>query len=244
MRPRYVRTLRWIGALVALLALTWVCAPSAVAGGPTSVLVASPESGETAALYYSDGDYEELMRQLGAPADPMARPTGQRERPASLDGAVGSRLINVTWMVHDVRPWRVDQLYPGADPATVWIHTAFEPSSSDGVWHRAKRPAQLHALLRKLGVMGPKTGEGAAPGAVVPSAAAGPEKDSGTESAGSRSSGADADSVWWWVIPGLAAGVAIGLGVRPLAARLPRPPFRRGGERGPGDGPRQQLLDV
>ncbi|WP_405985053.1 hypothetical protein [Streptomyces sp. NBC_00872] len=244
MRPRYARTLRWIGALVAMLALTWVCAPSAVAGGPTSVLVASPESGETAALYYSDGDYEELMRQLGALADPMARPTGQPERPVSLDGAVGSRLINVTWMVHDVQPWRVDQLYPSADPATVWIHTAFEPSSSDGVWRRAKRPAQLHTLLRKLGVMGPKTGESAAPGALVPSASAGPEEDRGTESAGSRSSGADAGSVWWWAIPGLAAGVAIGLGVRPLVARLPRPPFRRGGERGPGDGPRQQLLDV
>ncbi|MEU0398105.1 hypothetical protein ABZ208_36215 [Streptomyces sp. NPDC006208] len=55
---RLLRLLRRLAALATVLALTWFFAPSAVAGGPTSVLITSPESEEAAALYYANEDYE------------------------------------------------------------------------------------------------------------------------------------------------------------------------------------------
>ncbi len=62
-------------ALTAALALiVWAASPAS-AGGPTSVLVVSPESQETASAYCSDKAYSELERLLG----PVGK--GTRERP-------------------------------------------------------------------------------------------------------------------------------------------------------------------
>ncbi|MFI6085887.1 hypothetical protein ACIBBB_33950 [Streptomyces sp. NPDC051217] len=252
MRLLCTGTVRRFAALIAVTALTWVFAPSAVAGGPTSVLVASPESQETAALYYSDAEYEALSKQLGAQGVGVL-PDGQKKRPSSVDSAVGSRQINVTWMAHDVHPWRLDQVYPSADLSTVWIYTSTDTQGAQtGVWHKAKQPASLHALLEKIGVMGePRGFDGAAvpptSEADDPATAADapsqdqkrtPEERSGA--AGASSGGTDG---WWWAIPALGAGVVLGLVLRPLAGRLPRPPFGRGGDR-PEAGPRRQLLDT
>ncbi|MDX3852259.1 hypothetical protein [Streptomyces sp. AK02-01A] len=253
MRQRYARTLRRAAVLVAALALTWGFAPSAMAGGPTSVLIASPESEETAALYYTDKEYAELTRQLGALEEPAPKAPGQKERPRSLDGALGSRQINVTWMLHDVRPWRVDRVYTSADLSTIWIATLPQPSPRQEVsWHRAEQPAALRALLKKLGLMGEKTGAGLSGGMAPPPAveaggsaagAAGPDVPAREREEATASAAADDSAVWWWAAGALGAGTAIGLVLRPLAGRLPRPPF--GGRGGPGTGgPRQQLLDV
>ncbi|MFD5894208.1 hypothetical protein [Streptomyces sp. NPDC060366] len=244
MRLRRTSTVRRLAALIAVTALTWVFAPSAVAGGPTSVLIASPESAETASLYHSDAEYEALSRQLGGEGM-GALPEGRKKRPGSLDSAMGSRQINVTWMVHDVQPWRLDRVYPSADTSEIWIHTSTDMRGTEtGVWHRAEEPAALRALLKKIGVMGEKTAQGA--GAAVPPAGetekteATRETDEVDEVAGVSSGGTDG---WWWAIPALGAGVVLGLVLRPLAGRLPRPPYRRGGGR-PEAGPRGQLLDV
>lgn len=247
MRLRRTSTVRRLAALIAVTALTWAFAPSAVAGGPTSVLITSPESAETSSLYYSDSEYEALARQLGGEGM-GALQEGRKKRPGSLDSAMGSRQINVTWMVHDVQPWRLDRVYPSADTSEIWIHTSTDmPGTETGVWHRAQEPAALRALLKRIGVMGERTAQGA--GAAVPPAGEtekteatreADETDETDEAAGAPSVGTDG---WWWAIPALGAGVVLGLVLRPLAGRLPRPPYRRGGGR-PEAGPRRELLDV
>ncbi|MER7661329.1 MULTISPECIES: hypothetical protein [unclassified Streptomyces] len=240
-----MRLLRRLAALATVLALSWVLAPSAVAGGPTSVLVTSPESGETASLYNSDAQYGSLLKLLGE------GPTkGQTDRPPSLDMALGTRQINVTWMIHDVQPWRVDQVYPGDRAGLVWIHTATNLETQQGYWHQARQPAELTTLFTKLGLMGEKSsGAGVAQ---FPPAWGGeqqrapePADAAGAGSAGASAAAArasDGTEGWWWAIPGLVGGAALALVLRPVVSRLPRPPFGRGdGTR--ETGPRQQLLD-
>ncbi|MFD9221226.1 hypothetical protein ACFWDI_14710 [Streptomyces sp. NPDC060064] len=242
-----MRLLRRLAALATVLALTWIFAPSAVAGGPTSVLITSPESGETASLYYSDKEYTALLDLLGA-----EKVKGRKERPPSLDMAVGTRQVNVTWMVHDVAPWRVDRVYPGERPGLVWIHTATEPTPQQGYWHQARNPAELTRLFKKLGLMGKKSGGSGV--AMFPPAwgeEQGQDRGGSSEAAAppqeerrqpAAAAAGDGTTDWWWAISGLAAGAVLALVLRPVASRLPRPPFGRGGGT-PETGPRQELLD-
>jgi hypothetical protein len=213
-----------------VLAVTVWGAPSASAGGPTSVLVVSPESRETASLYCSDERYAELDRLLG----PSSADTRTKAPEANL---LAARQINVTWMAHDVSPWRLDQVFPLADGDQVWIHTEV-PETVNGHWHRTKNPAQLRALLTDLGVMGKVSGEGHA---IIPAPAQESGSDAGavdTEPSASLSSTADDDTEWWWAIPGLAAGAVLALVLRPFV--LGKPWDRLRGE----TGPRQELRDV
>ncbi|WP_234048257.1 hypothetical protein [Streptomyces liliifuscus] len=228
------------------LGLVVMCAPTAAAGGPTSVLVVSPESGQSAALYNSKEEYGELERLLGQPG------SGTREEPPGL-GVGSGRQINVTWMIHDVSPWRVDRVYPET-PRTkdVWIHTAANvPKSMNGYWHKAEQPAAVRALFKKLGVLGESSGGGA--GAIYPAPwettedaaaaapAPGPTQRSGTAAAAAAAG--DDGTDWWWAIPGLATGAVLALVLRPFVGRLPgvrqlgRPRVREAG-------PRQELRDV
>lgn len=245
MRMLCTSTVRRLGVLIAVMALTWLFAPSAVAGGPTSVLITSPESAETASLYFSDAEYEALSKQLDGQGM-GALPEGRTKRPASMDSAVGSRQINVTWMIHDVQPWRLDQVYPSEDLSTVWIHTSTDIQGTEtGVWHKAKQPAALRALLKRIGVMGEKKGHGVAVppiGGTDDAAAVDTPVEQQARPAVSVASAGGTDG-WWWAIPALGAGVVLGLVLRPLAGRLPRPPFGRGGN-GPEAGPRRQVPDM
>ncbi|MFI1480761.1 hypothetical protein [Streptomyces sp. NPDC020747] len=239
---------------VMALGLVVMCAPTAAAGGPTSVLVVSPESGQSAAIYNSKEEYGELERLLGSPG------SGTREEPPGL-GVGSGRQINVTWMIHDVSPWRVDRVYPET-PRTkdVWIHTAANvPESMNGYWHRAEQPAAVRALLKKLGVLGESSSKSA--GAIYPApwetkagAAAGPapapESESESESAersgtatATAVAAADDDTDWWWAIPGVATGAVLALGLRPFVGRFPG--VRQLGRRREREtGPRQELRDV
>lgn len=228
------------GALTAALALLlWGAASPASAGGPTSVLLVSPESTETAALYHSDKEYGELEQLLGAPGK------GSRDKPPEA-GLTAARQINVTWMVHDVTPWRLDRVYPVHKGQDVWIHTAANlDSTTNGAWHRADHPSQLRVLLKELGLMGRTSGEGNA--AILPPAweTSGTEETAeeqpaqagtgpGSGSGAARGEGTD----WWWALPGAAAGAVLALLLRPFATRLPLDRLR--GE----PGPRQELRDV
>lgn len=233
------------GVLAAALGLTLWGAGSASAGGPTSVLIVSPESTETASLYHSDKEYGQLQRLLGEPG------AGSADKPPEADLITGPQ-INVTWMLHDVTPWRVDRVYPAADSEAVWIHTAANlDASTNGTWHRAEQPAGLRGLLENLGVMGEASDgdysveyppawdmygtdtEKAEAEATEPTPAAAPAQRPG--------SGDGAD--WWWALPGLAAGAVLALVLRPFATRLPEvPALRRWRVREPG--PRQELRDV
>jgi len=226
-----------LGALAAALVLTLWGAPTASAGGPTSVLMVSPESGETASLYYSDGEYEKLERLLGPPG------AGTRTRPPEAN-LLAARQINVTWMLHDVSPWRLDQVFPSADKGEVWIHTVENvPESVNSFWHRTENPAQLRALLKDLGLMGEASGEGHA---IFPApeqeatGGAGEAAPSAAETPVSRTSSATADDGpgWWWALPGLAAGAVLALVLRPFVLRMRWERTRR------EPGPRQELRDV
>ncbi|OSP40801.1 hypothetical protein B7767_24350 [Streptomyces sp. 13-12-16] len=236
-----------MGALTAALALmVWGAAPAS-AGGPTSVLVVSPGSEETASLYYSDAEYGQLERLLG-PSD-----RGTRDKPPEADLA-SVRLINVSWMLHDVTPWRVDRVFLGSIEEDVWIHTAAKlPETPNGVWHRAEDPSDLHKLLYGLGVMSHTTGTDPAPdiypvpwetettGATAGSGTpgSGAEQDAAADSRTRAASGAGDGTDWWWAIPGMVAGAALALVLRPYVTRWP--PIRR---RKDDPGPRQELLDA
>ncbi|MEU6761442.1 hypothetical protein ABZ916_02860 [Streptomyces sp. NPDC046853] len=244
-------------ALAAGVALVVTGAPRAVAAGPTSVLVVSPESGESAALHVSDEEYGELERALGELGE------GRREQPPGLSLSEGSRQINVTWMVHDVMPGRVDRAYPaapgseggegsesGGKAGTVWIHTTADVASMAGTWHKAKDPARLTALFKKLGVMGAPSDDGRrgpAPGAGGADPAP-PAPEAGTgQAATGRAEGTrgDGGTDWWWAIPGAAGGAAGALLLRgPLAERRPLLAWLRGRRRPHEDGPRQELRDL
>ncbi|MFI8203134.1 hypothetical protein [Streptomyces sp. NPDC085937] len=223
--------------MTAPVLLLWATTPAS-AGGPTSVLVVSVSSTETASLYYTDKQYTELERLLG----PMN--TGTRERPPTLSLASG-RQINVTWMVHDVTPWRVDQIFLPDGARDAWIHTASRiADGNEGVWHAAKDPYDLRKFLYELGVMGPATGHEpfAVPPAPPEDGQAAPDDAGSTApvvSAAPPTAGDGTD--WWWAIPGLAAGAVLALLLRPYALRgAAAVRARRDGD---GPGPRQQLLD-
>lgn len=247
-----MRTVRRLAALTTALAaalavLVWG-APQALAGGPTSALVVSPESKQSASLYFTDKEYAQLSRLLSEPG------RGKTEPAPGL--AVGSgRQLNVTWLLHDVQTWRVDRVYPDtAGIKDVWIHTSTGmpqstqmPPNLTGFWHKARHPAELRTLLHKLGVMGKAASGGAAPifpptGSAEASAAADPEGVSTAPSPSAATTHGDG-SDWWWAIPGLLAGAALALLLRPLVIRLPQT-VAASVRRRTDTGPRQELRDV
>ncbi|MFI6289377.1 hypothetical protein ACIBCM_32310 [Streptomyces sp. NPDC051018] len=252
-----MRLLRRLAALAAVLVLGLVFAPGAVAGGPTSVLLVSPSTGETASLYASDSKYTALQEQLGGGFE---QPRGEAKPPAGLELDDQPRQINVTWMAHDVEPWRWDRVYLGSD-RVVWIHSTVKHSDGDtrsgaGAWHRAEDPRALTALLRSLGVSTEKTATdkgGITP--VAPTFEPPPAENEPPPAANEKQAGAgeplkatetavassDATTNWWWAIPGLITGAVLTVLLRPLLSRLPRPPFRSPGRR--NKEPRAELLD-
>lgn len=231
--------------VAAVLGLLLWGASAAVAGGPTSVLVTSPQSAQATARYYSDAEYGRLQELLGP------ENTGAREAPEDA-GLTRARQINVTWLVHDMSPWRLDRVFPVDSKArTVWIHTTTDVTASgNGYWHRAEHPAELRALLEKLGVMGPVT-DGKGYGGVFPapwqsdppagsSAAPAPPAEEEAVTKVSVTTGSEDGTDWWWSLPGAAAGAVLALLIRPLAARVAA--TRR--STGRTAEPRQELRDI
>ncbi|MEU6125287.1 hypothetical protein, partial [Streptomyces sp. NPDC047123] len=218
-----MRTARgWGGAAAGLgvtAALVALGAPEAAAGGPTSVLLVSPESTRSAALYYSDEEYGALERMLQP-----AGSAGQRggEDPPGLGIGESTRQINVTWMVHDVQPWRVDRVYPpqpGKKGKEVWVHRSTDPDSMNGDWYRAKDPRRLTSLFKELGLLGrasdrgtsgiaPDMGSKPAPTAAEETGTGGARRPA---AAGGTGAPGSADPDWWWVIPGAGAGAVAAL---------------------------------
>ncbi|MEV6052699.1 hypothetical protein [Streptomyces sp. NPDC052107] len=246
------------GMLVAMFALLLWGAPTAMAGGPTSVLVASPESGETHALYFTDKEYDTLQRLLG----PENKGTPEKPPEADVDSA---RQINITWLVHDIAPWRVDRVFViDSRPRDVWIHTAADvPDSLNGFWHRAGHPSQLRALLKKLGVMGPRTTDtgyaglfpapwqsvmpgaaGSTAGSVVTAGPAAQTPGAGRPGhSGVEAASGGVGSGWWWAGPGAAAGAVLALVLGPGGVLIRRAAARRSAGP-PREEPRQELIDL
>ncbi|CAM5729906.1 hypothetical protein SALBM311S_00400 [Streptomyces alboniger] len=233
-----------IGSLAVTLALMMWGASSASAGGPTSVLVTSPASGEADALYYSDNGYRELQQLLGAAG------RGTRDQPPEAE-LTRDHQINVTWLAHDISPWRLDRVFPAESGAgAVWIHTAANlPDTPNGYWHRADHPTRLRALLSKLGVMGKVSGEGytgifPAPWQSETPPAADPDTE--TAELGTGAPVASDDTHWWTVggawstVAGLGVGFLTGVG----GALLIRRAAARPGAGPPREEPRQELIDL
>ncbi|MCL6734179.1 hypothetical protein [Streptomyces neyagawaensis] len=240
-------------ALLTGFGLVLLGAPPSAAGGPTSVLLASPTSQRTASLYGTDKAYVRLHELM----DPAASGSGggRGEPPMSEEemAEAPTDMINVTWMIHDVSPWRVDQVYPTLpDTKDVWIHTTVSVGAMGtdaneergGAWHKAKDSQELRQVLTWLGVLGtePDGTRSDGPGrSELPSlgSSAGARADSGAATAdGTRAGKPGLADQARWAIPALVLGLALGSTVTVL---LRRAAARR--EAG-GPGPRQQLLDA
>lgn len=136
-------------ALLALL--TFTSMGPAAAGGPTSALLSVPGEGKTASLYYTDHDYDRLASLVGI--------EGSGELGRVDESGLGHEDgpgVTVTWLIHDVAPWRVDHIYLEGKGAP-WIATQLVAETgstwdSPIVWHQPSSGAQLAALLDKLGV--------------------------------------------------------------------------------------------
>ena len=104
---------------VAVVLTAWVLAilappGPASAGGPTSAMLSVPGEGRTASLYYSDDAYEQLARLVDVGGAGAVDESGR-----SHEAGTG---VTVTWLVHDVEPWRVDRIYLAGDDGP-WIAT-------------------------------------------------------------------------------------------------------------------------
>ncbi|MEQ7124318.1 hypothetical protein ABN034_07305 [Actinopolymorpha sp. B11F2] len=235
-----------VGAMVGLLALG---PGTAHAGGPTSVLVVSPQKGVTASAYHSDDEYALLTRALDE------SPVAQKGAPVDQVLDPGGSQINVTWLMHDISIWRLDRILVDTEKG-VWINTreAWEGDLVDldgaGVWHRSPDPEGLLALLGSWGMLDgtaslpvesvPQPADEAAADEVASPANPGGARNENVNGlnvpSGTRDSGVL--GMWWLALPALLLGALGGALGRPAASRLVRRAQAR------AFGPRQHLIDA
>ena len=145
---RRVQLLRTAFAASLLFALILAAAP-AEAGGPTSALLSVPGAGTTSSLYYTDPEYDELAGLVG-----VDQPSGTFDGTESGGHEYGAG-VTITWLIHDVSPWRVDRVYLGGKGGP-WIATQVGGSEplweSPVLWHHPEDGARLTALLDDLGL--------------------------------------------------------------------------------------------
>lgn len=224
-------------ATIAACALVLLSGQAATAGGPTSVILVSPNAQTTASFYASDSDYALLSAALEADPEPDG------DRPPPLRAGPGSTQINVTWLVHDVSIWRIDHIFPDASGGP-WIQTHLSSEGSpdafgeNGIWHRSPHPDQLLTLLAEHGfpVPGAKSNESTTPSSPAEKSAVVGGTEPGAPETGDPVPGPlTVPTVWMPVALGV--GVVLGVAARPAfgAARswLGRARAR---------GPRQELI--
>jgi hypothetical protein len=197
---------------LALLLLSLPAAP-AHSKGPTSALIASPDTGAAAALVDSDRLFE-LLRLLEPMGEVSAPPRGAQWQE-----------VTVSWLMMESTIWRADTVkLDGHGTALVRENVPFgAPTSTSSGWHRVRDGAALSTFLGDLGVL---------PGhasAVDPAS----EPNGGTdvqaspadlpaESEATSSSWISLDG-WLWVLPGVLAGLVLGaLGAPLLRRRVPQ----------------------
>ena len=184
---------------VAVLALASAVGLPAVsqAGGPTSVLITQP--GESAgALYYDDAAYDALLGLLP--------PDETRGKPLVPGG--GGADYTLTWLVHDVMPWRFDRVHVDRD-GTAWVSTTFSAEAT-GEWESLGGADELTSLLTQV------LDDSVAPEVVSVPADAGPATP--TPAPVTPEPARVSLSGWRWAVPGALLGLVIGA----LAARRAR----------------------
>lgn len=186
--------MRRLLALLALAATTvLVLAGPAGAGGPTSVLITDPATGQATALYYSDPRYEQLDLLL-ADAEALAgEPTG-----------LGGRALNLTWMIHDVEPWRTQQLFLDAEGGPVLASSGSEITGDPGTTSWSRPSAAKELLLLADGILDPaRTPVSASAPATEPTVA----DPTVTERVVHETRWFSLTG-WRWLVPGLLLGAA------------------------------------
>jgi len=225
---RYRAALTAATALTLMLVTTTVVAGPAEAGGPTSVLMVVPGTGQTSSLYTGDGDYEALANTVGAFSPDGA--TGKVDG-SPTDHASGTG-VTLTWLIHDVQVWRVDRVYLDAEGGP-WILST-EDHSGTGIWdkpatwHTADDPEVLVDVLERHGVAGVAGTDATDSTAGQPDVAAVPDapaandtnandttgsSEQAAESTGSRA------AMLAWGFGGLALGIALTLAAIRLGQR-------------------------
>ncbi len=206
-------TLARAATFVAVLSAFALPAAPAAAGGPTSALLSIPGAGSTASLYYTDPEYDELAGLVG-----MSEPSGTFAGQESGSGHESGPGITVTWLVHDVEPWRVDRIYLGGKDGP-WISTQVSDFSgplwdSPVLWHRPADGAHLADLLDGLG-LGTKASkdtsfDGVAGAPVPPSNDTQSDETNAALPAEADTPPAAADDSTWLASAGWAAGGLVG----------------------------------
>ncbi|GGS47453.1 hypothetical protein [Actinokineospora fastidiosa] len=175
-----------------------VGAGPAAAGGPTSVLLASPWESRATALYHDDTEYTLLQSILD---------DGETTEASTDDGPY----VTVTWLVHDVHIWRTDRIVLGAGvvETTLLMGGTDEPKP---VWRKLNQPDRLTTLLRDLGFTGAESPATTTEVAVAPAAQRAPVPVV-----------TEPDARWEWGIGGVLLGaLATGLVVRARTVRAGR----------------------
>ncbi len=152
-----MRNLSRLG-LIILLALGAMLASASIAaaGGPTSLLITSPQNQRTSSAYVGDARYQRLAGYVGLnTAAGVNQSTSGESPPAGIDSNFGAE-TRLTWLIHDMSVWRVDRLYFTGD--VVWINTTTmtdwgSDDAGEGVWHRTAEPAKLRAAVAETGVL-------------------------------------------------------------------------------------------
>jgi hypothetical protein len=216
MSVHVVRTARFLAVVLLLGIGSLLSTGTALAGGPTSVLLVSPTDEYATGLYNSDPEYGMLEELLGEPSTGAASTASD----ASL---TGSDYVTVTWLIHDVTVWRIDRVFLPAkgEPVIVTQEMWDSAGNATGMYpgqdgnatalhHRSPDPAALISLLQKLGLIG---SDSSSPSAEFVPAAADSADSAGSigETAGGQTivqpSGA-ATAVGWWLLGGLVVGIA------------------------------------
>jgi hypothetical protein len=179
--------------VLALSALVGLPATSH-AGGPTSVLVTHVGIG-AGGLYYSDEAYDALVRLL-----PAGETTGRSTPPGGYSGAD----YNLTWMIHDVMPWRWDRVHVDGD--TAWVSTTTTADAAEE-WQELGSADRLVGLLDRI------VERGGGPAVVSP-----PDESTAAETPATQpASSADESESWFslsgwrWLVPGALAGLLVGV---------------------------------
>jgi len=140
--------------LIALLAAVgwFAAAQSAAAGGPTSVLLANPQTGRASALYYTDKAYDQLAGAVGA----FVSEAGSTNKPAAVTDDLAGE-IRLTWLIHDMSIWRIDRVHATTEDG-IWVQTVVSTDGGDvfdepGTWHRPVDPKALAAALQDAGLL-------------------------------------------------------------------------------------------
>lgn len=207
---------RVAAGLAVLLALMVSGAGPAAAGGPTSAMLVAPDRGLALGFIYSNPDYSRLERVLRV----------QGAVAGADDSHAQGELIRVIWYLHDIRAWRVDEIYPNS-PGGPWIATRNITSSGEltgnETWHKGSGSAVLD-VLKSLGVFKHPVVPGVShvdpqnppPEEVVPVVEE-------TVAPVATTAPADRANEWSWAIPGFLAGALVAAGAAYLLTRQREP---------------------